>query len=96
MLYECEGKRMILLNLLKKYRTELFATLIALILILTGLVLPSLLPDQITLAPPGFEDATWLKQMIQVLFVGMGVLSFIWLIVINRFIRKTNKSDIIY
>jgi hydrogenase-4 membrane subunit HyfE len=84
------------LNLLEKYRTEVLATLIALVLILTGLFLPLFLTDQLPMAPSGFEDATWFKQMIQVLFVGMGVLCFIWLIVINRFIRKSRKSDIVY
>ncbi|MFW9855615.1 MAG: hypothetical protein ACFFFG_11170 [Candidatus Thorarchaeota archaeon] len=84
------------LNLLEKYRIEILATLIALILILAGIFLPFFLPDQLPMAPAGFEDATWFKQLIQVLFIGMGVLCFIWLIVINRFIRKSKKSDLVY
>ncbi|MFW9778617.1 MAG: hypothetical protein ACFFE8_07150 [Candidatus Heimdallarchaeota archaeon] len=84
------------LNLLEKYRAEILATLIALILILAGIFFPLFIPDQLPMAPAGFEDATWFKQLIQMLFIGMGVLCFIWLIVINKFIRKTKKSDLVY
>ncbi|MHA2225528.1 MAG: hypothetical protein ACXAC8_10015 [Candidatus Hodarchaeales archaeon] len=85
-----------LVRRLEKYRTEILGALAAVIMICTGLILPNYLPDQFPNAPPGFEDATWVKMIITVLLVGMGILSFTWLVVIQRIITRGSKKDYMY
>ncbi|MFX0173358.1 MAG: hypothetical protein ACFE9L_15805 [Candidatus Hodarchaeota archaeon] len=83
-------------RLFEKYRTEFFATVIAIIMIIAGLYIPTIIPDQLTRAPPGFEDTTWIKTLIAVILIGMGLLCFIWLVVIHRFIARKSKKDYMY
>jgi hypothetical protein len=79
-----------------KYKTEFIAGIAAIIMILSGLFIPTLIPDKFPNAPPGFQDTTWLKLLITCLFIGMGVLFFTWLVVIQKFIVRSNKSDLLY
>ncbi len=81
---------------LEKYRTELIASLLALVLICTGLILPSFIPDQLANAPPGYEDATWIKNLLSILLIGMGILCFLWLVLIHRYIMHKSKKDYMY
>lgn len=86
-------------RLLEKNRTVLFATLIALILIIAGLIIPTFLPDERS----GFEDApfflrdiTWVKPLIAILFIGMGVLSWLWIVIIQNYFLGKEKKDYVY
>jgi len=81
---------------LEKYRTEIIGLIAALILISAGLIIPSFIPDQIARAPPGFEDATWIKNLISILLIGMGILCFTWLFVIHRHILRKSKKEYMY
>lgn len=81
---------------LEKFRTEIIGILAALVLISAGLIIPSFIPDQIARAPPGFEDATWIKNLISILLIGMGILCLAWLIVIHRHILRKSKKDYMY
>ena len=72
------------------------AFFIALAFIVSGLIIPAFIPDEFTYALPAFRDTTWFKTMISVLFIGMGFVSFIWLIVIHRFISRKSKKDYMY
>ncbi|MFX0086112.1 MAG: hypothetical protein ACFFAU_10570 [Candidatus Hodarchaeota archaeon] len=83
-------------RLLEKFRTEIMAIFIAISLIASGLIAPAFIPDEFPDALPGFRDTTWLKAMISVLFIGMGLVSFIWLVVIHRFILHKSKKDYMY
>jgi len=80
---------------LEKYRTEIIGGIAALVLISAGLIIPSFLPDQIR-APPGYTDATWFKNLISLLLIGMGILCFVWLFVIHRHILRKSKKDYMY
>ena len=82
-------------RVLLKYRTEIIGLMIAIVFISTGLVWPTLIPDQ-TSGIPGFQDSTWLRNMISVLLIGMGVVSFLWLVIIHRFILRKSKKDYMY
>jgi len=86
---------MALVRFATRYRLEVFAVLIATVLIITGLLIPIYMPDEVVLAI-GVQDTAWIKAIISVLFIGLGMVCFIWLIVINRVIRRTNKSDLLY
>ncbi|MFX0015762.1 MAG: hypothetical protein ACFFB2_01195 [Promethearchaeota archaeon] len=81
---------------LERFRTEIIGGLAALILILAGLFIPTLIPDQLARAPPGYEDATWIKNLISILLIGMGILCFVWLVIIHRFIFHKSKKDYMY
>lgn len=83
-------------RLFEKYRTEFLASIIAIVMIVAGLYIPTLIPQQLTRAPPGFKDTTWIKNMITILFIGMGLLCFTWLVVIHRFILRKSKKDYMY
>jgi len=81
---------------LVKFRTEIIGGVIALVMIVTGLIIPFFIPDQLPSAPQGFEDATWIKTLISLLFIGMGILCFVWLVIIHRFILRRSKKDYMY
>ena len=82
-------------RILEKFRTEILGLLAGLILIISGLALPNYMPDTVP-GPPGFQDAEWLKQLLSALLIGMGIVSFIWLIIIHRFIARKSKKDYLY
>ncbi|WP_455143001.1 hypothetical protein [Candidatus Hodarchaeum mangrovi] len=81
---------------LGEFKTEFVATLIAIIFIIAGLMIPEILPDTFPFAVPGFQDTTWFKTIISVLLIGMGVVAFVWLVVIHRFILRKSKKDYMY
>ncbi|MFX1516697.1 MAG: hypothetical protein ACFFC6_10330 [Promethearchaeota archaeon] len=83
---------------LEKHKTELIGGLAALVLISAGLIIPLYIPDQLTedQAPPGFRDTTWIKNLISLLLIGMGILCFAWLFVIQRHITRRSKKDYTY
>ena len=81
---------------LEKFRTEIIGALAALVLICAGLIIPLFIPDQLSQAPPGYEDATWVKNLISLLLIGMGILCFLWLFVIHRYILRKSKKDYMY
>ncbi|MHA2243591.1 MAG: hypothetical protein ACXADY_01350 [Candidatus Hodarchaeales archaeon] len=83
-------------RILVKFRTEIIGAIIALVLISAGLIIPSFIPDQSSLAPPGFEDTTWIKTFISVLLIGMGILCFAWLVLIQKYISRKSKKDYMY
>ena len=80
----------------QKHKTELIGLLAALVLICAGLIIPLYIPDQLPNAPPGYEDASWIKSLISILLIGMGILCFAWLFVINRHITRRSKKDYMY
>jgi hydrogenase-4 membrane subunit HyfE len=80
----------------QKHKTELIGLLAALVLICAGLIIPLYIPDQLPRAPPGYDDATWIKNLISILLIGMGILCFVWLFVINRHIIRRSKKDYMY
>ncbi len=82
-------------RIIEKYRTEIIGLLAGSFLIITGLLLPSYMPDTIP-GPPGFQDAGWVKQLLSALLIGMGIVSFVWLIIIHRFIARKSKKDYMY
>ncbi|MFX1282469.1 MAG: hypothetical protein ACFFB5_02395 [Promethearchaeota archaeon] len=81
---------------LERFRTEIIAGAIALVMIATGLILPFFIPDQLPSSPQGFEDAAWIKTLISLLFIGMGIVCFVWLVIIQRFILRRSKKDYMY
>ena len=81
---------------LEKYSTGLIGLLAALVLISAGLIIPLFIPDQLPRAPPGYEDATWIKTLISLLLIGMGILCLVWLLVIHRHILRKSKKDYMY
>jgi hydrogenase-4 membrane subunit HyfE len=83
-------------RLFDKHKTELIGLLAALVLIFSGLIIPLFIPDQLPQAPPGYEDATWVKNLISLLLIGMGILCFAWLFVIHRHIVRRSKKDYLY
>lgn len=82
-------------RVLEKYRTEIMGFLVGIVLILAGLIFPQFIPDNPS-GPPGFQDATWLRSLISLLLIGMGIVSFLWLFIIHRFMLRRRKKDIIY
>lgn len=82
-------------RLLVKFRTEILGLLVAIVLISAGLIFPNFIPDNVT-GPPGFQDATWIRTMISLLLVGMGLVSFVWLVIIHRFMVHKSKKDYLY
>ena len=82
-------------RLIERYRTEILGLFTALILISAGLILPSFIPDQVN-APTGFEDTTWIRSLISFLLIGMGIVSFIWLVIIHQFMVHKSKKDYMY
>ncbi|MHA1975644.1 MAG: hypothetical protein ACW98F_10150 [Candidatus Hodarchaeales archaeon] len=82
-------------RLIEHYRTEILGLLAALVLISAGLIFPNFIPDQVN-APPGFQDTTWIKTMISALLIGMGLVSFVWLVIIHRFMVHKSKKDYMY
>jgi len=81
---------------LGEFKTEFIATMVAIIFILAGLFIPEILPDTFPFAALGFQDATWFKNLISVLLIGMGIVAFVWLVVIHRFILRKSKKDYMY
>ena len=81
---------------LNKFRTEIIAGLVALIFIITGLIIPNFLPDELVDAPFGMSQSTWFKSLISLLLVGMGFVTFLWLFIIHRFILRKSKKDYMY
>ena len=78
-------------RLLLKYRTEILGFMVALVFIVTGLVWPTFIPDQLY-----DQDSTWFKNMISVLLIGQGIMCFLWLVLIHRFILHGSKKDYMY
>jgi hypothetical protein len=87
--------RMKFSRIIEKFRTEILGFLAALFLITTGLLLPNFMSDTIP-GPPGFQDAEWVKQLLSALLIGMGIVSFVWLVIIHRFIVHKSKKDYMY
>ena len=81
---------------IEKFRTEIIGAIVALVLISAGLIIPYFIPDQLSSAPPGFEDTTWIKTLISVLLIGMGILCFAWLVLIQKYISQKSKKDYLY
>lgn len=81
---------------IEKFRTQIIGALAALVLISAGLIIPFYIPDQLSSAPPGFEDTTWIKTLISVLLIGMGILCFAWLVLIERYISQKSRKDYMY
>lgn len=82
-------------RVLERFRTEILGFLAGSILIISGLLLPNFMPDTIP-GPPGFQDAEWLKQLLSALLIGMGVVCFLWLVIIHRFIAHKSKKEYMY
>jgi hypothetical protein len=82
-------------RIIERYRTELIGGFAAIVLIIAGLVVPNFIPDDPT-APSGFQDATWIRTLMSLLLIGMGVVSFVWLVVIHRFIARKSKKEFMY
>ncbi|MHA1992972.1 MAG: hypothetical protein ACW97Z_00360 [Candidatus Hodarchaeales archaeon] len=82
-------------RLIEKFRTEILGFLAAFVLISAGLIFPYFIPDQVN-APPGFQDTTWIKSLISYLLIGMGLVSFFWLVIIHRFMVHKSKKDYMY
>jgi hypothetical protein len=82
-------------RVLERFRTEILGLLAGSILIISGLLLPNYMPDTIP-GPPGFQDAEWLKQLLSALLIGMGVVCFLWLVIIHRFIAHKSKKEYMY
>ena len=78
-------------RLLLKYRTEILGLMVAIIFIMTGLIWPSYIPDEIH-----GMDSTWIKNLVSTLLIGMGVVSFSWLVIIHRFISRKSKKEYMY
>jgi hypothetical protein len=78
-------------RLLLKFRTEILGLMVAVVFIASGLIWPTFIPDQLS-----GQDSTWFKTLISALFIGMGVLSFFWLVIIHRFISHKSKKDYMY
>lgn len=74
---------------IEKFRTEFIATIIALIFIIAGLMSPSFIPE-------GTYNYGLIQPFIAVLLIGTGVVCFIWLVVIQRFIVHKSKKDYMY
>jgi hypothetical protein len=72
------------------------AFVIAIVLIGSGLIIPTFIPDEFSQSVPGFEDASWIKAIISMLLIGMGIVSFIWLVIIHRFMMHKSKKDYMY
>ncbi len=87
---------MTLTRMLERYRTEIIAFVIALVLIISGLIIPTFIPEEFDNSIPGFQDASWLRTIISVLLIGMGIISFLWLVIIHRFIVHKSKKDYMY
>ena len=84
---------------IQKYQTELVGIFVALLLISVGLIIPTFIPDQIDVSdqfPEAFEDLTYLKTFITFLLIGLGILCFAWLVIIQRFILHKSKKDYVY
>lgn len=87
------------IRIFEKYRTEFFGMIAALVLISAGFFIPTFIPDELIEEEgnlQGFQDATWFKTMITVLFIGMGILCFVWLVVIHRLIVHRSKKEYLY
>ncbi len=82
-------------RLIEKYRTEILGFLVAFILIIAGLYIPNFIPDQVD-NPSGFQDTTWIRSLISYLLIGMGFVSFVWLVIIHRFMVHKSKKDYMY
>ncbi|MFW9906098.1 MAG: hypothetical protein ACFFFH_17375 [Candidatus Thorarchaeota archaeon] len=82
----------------EKHKTELIGALAALVLISAGLIIPLYIPDRLPAdqAPSGFQDTTWIKNLISLLLIGMGILCFAWLFVIQQYITRRSKKDYMY
>lgn len=87
---------MSLTRILERYRTEIIAFIIALVLIISGLIIPTFMPKEFDNSIPGFQDASWLRTIISVLLIGMGIISFLWLVIIRRFMMHKSKKDYMY
>ncbi len=81
---------------LVRFRTEILGAIVALVMICLGLIVPSIIPDQLSSAPPGYEDATWIKNFLSILLIGMGILFFVWIVLIHRIIFHKSKKDYMY
>ena len=82
-------------RLIENYRTEILGFLVAFVLISAGIIFPNFIPDQVN-APPGFQDTTWIKNLISYLLIGMGLVCFFWLVIIHRFMVHKSKKDYMY
>ena len=78
-------------RLLLKFRTEILGLMVASVFIATGLIWPTLIPDQLY-----GQDSSWFKSLISGLLIGMGVISFLWLVIIHRFISHKSKKEYLY
>ena len=78
-------------RLLLKYRTEILGLMVAIVFIVTGLVWPTFIPDELS-----GQDSTWFKSLISALLIGMGIVSFTWLVIIDRFISRKSKKEYLY
>jgi len=78
-------------RLLLRFRTEILGLMVAILFIVTGLVWPTFIPEQLY-----GQDSTWFKNSISMLLIGMGIVCFVWLVLIHRFIAHKSKKDYMY
>ena len=78
-------------RLLLRFRTEILGLLVAIIFIATGLIWPTLIPDELY-----GRDSTWFKNLLSGLLIGMGIVCFFWLVIIHRFISRKSKKEYMY
>ncbi|NHJ00913.1 MAG: hypothetical protein EAX86_02170 [Candidatus Heimdallarchaeota archaeon] len=81
---------------LQRNRTEFFGSIAAFILIITGVIFPFFIPNQLFEDLPIIPDATWFKISLSFLMIGMGIVLFFYLFIIHRYYVKKRKMDYIY
>ena len=74
-------------RLIGKFRTEFIATIIALIFIVAGLISPSFIP---------VDEYNFIRPTISVLLIGVGVVCFVWLVILQRYLVHQSKKDYMY
>ena len=78
-------------RLLLRFRTEILGLSVAIIFIAAGLIWPTQIPDELY-----GRDSTWFKNLLSGILIGMGLVSFFWLVIIHRFMVHGSKKDYMY
>ena len=81
---------------LQRNRTEFLGGFGALVLIVSGIVIPLFLPNQLVEDLPIIPDATWFKVILTAFMVGSGVVMFFYLFIIHRYYVRKTKKDYVY